>query len=93
MIKKHLFENRCDNADLKHCGKMPDARKELNRSVGEGRIEPRISVNSLERMGSRSHDLGAEIGMHSLTVNCDTFPDEENVAVVVPVTSVEVTCY
>ena len=30
--------------------------------------------------------------MHSFTVNCDTFLDEEKVAVVVPVTSVEVTC-
>ena len=43
-------------------------------------------------MGSRSHDLGAEIRMHSFTVNCDTFSNEENVAVVVPVTSIEVTC-
>ena len=30
--------------------------------------------------------------MHSFTVNCDTFSNEEKVAVVVPVTSVEVTC-
>ena len=30
-------------ADLKHCGKMPDAREELNRSVREGRIESRHS--------------------------------------------------
>ena len=28
-------------ADLKHCGKIPDAREELNRSVREGRIESR----------------------------------------------------
>ena len=28
-------------ADLKHCGKIPDAREELNRSVREGRIENR----------------------------------------------------
>ena len=28
--------------------------------------------------------------MHSFTVNCVTFPNEENVAVVVPVSSVEV---
>ena len=40
-------------------------------------------------MGSSSHDLGAEIRMHSFTVNCDTFPNEEKVAAVVPVTSVE----
>ena len=30
--------------------------------------------------------------MHSFTVNCDTFSNEEKVAVVVTVTSVEVTC-
>ena len=79
-------------ADLKHCGKIPDARKELNRSVREGRIESRNSINSLEGMGSSSHDLGAELRMHSFTVNCDTFSNEEKVAAVVPVTSVEVTC-
>ena len=42
-------------------------------------------------MGSSSHELGAEIRMHSYTVNCDTFSNEEKVAVVVQVTSVEVT--
>ena len=51
-------------ADLKHCGKIPDAREELNRSVREGRIESRHSINSLEGMGSSSHDLGAELRMH-----------------------------
>ena len=30
-------------------------------------------------MGSRSHDLGAEIKMHSLTVNCETFSNDEKV--------------
>ena len=30
--------------------------------------------------------------MHAFTVNCDTFSNEEKVAAVVPVTSVEVTC-
>ena len=79
-------------ADLKHCGKIPDAREELNRSVREGRIEPRHYIKSLEGMGSSSHDLGAELRMHSFTVNCDTFSSEEKVAAVVPVTSVEVTC-
>ena len=79
-------------ADLKHCGKMPDAREELNRSVREGRIESRHSIKSLERMGSSSHDLVAELRMHSFSVNCETFSNEENVAAVVPVTSVEVTC-
>ena len=52
-------------ADLKHCGKMPDARKDLNRSEREGRIESRHSIKSLEGIGSSSHDLGAEIRMHS----------------------------
>ena len=48
-------------ADLKHCGKIPDAREELNRSVREGRIESRHYVKSLEGMGSSSHDIRAEI--------------------------------
>ena len=43
-------------------------------------------------MGSSSHDLEAELRMHSFTVNCDTFSNEEKVAAVVPVTSVEATC-
>ena len=60
-------------ADLMHCGKMPDAREELNRSLREGRIETRHSIKCLEGMGSSSHDLGAELSMHSFTVNCDTF--------------------
>ena len=60
-------------ADLKHCGKIPDAREELNISVREGRIESRHSIKSLEGIGSSSHDLGAELRMHSFTVNCDTF--------------------
>ena len=77
-------------ADLRHCGKMPDACEELNRSVREGRIESRYSIKSLEWIGSRSHDLGAELRIHSLTVDCDTFSSNEKVAVVVPVTSVEV---
>ena len=38
-------------ADLKHCGKIPDAREELNRSVREGRIESRHSITNLEGMG------------------------------------------
>ena len=43
-------------------------------------------------MGSSSHDLGAELIMHSSTVNCDTFSNEEKVAVDVQVTSEEITC-
>ena len=79
-------------ADLKHYGKIPDAREELNISVREGRIESRRSIKSLEGMGSSSHDLEAEIRMYSFSVNGDTFLDEEKVAAVVPVTSVEATC-
>ena len=78
--------------DFKHCGMIPEAREELNRSVRERRIESRHSIKSLVGMGSSSHDLGAELRMHSFTVNCDTFSNEENVAAVVPVTSVKVTC-
>ena len=71
---------------------MSDAREELNRSTREGRIESGHSIKSLEGMGSSSHDLGAELRMHSFTVNCDTFSNEENVVAVVPVSSIEVTC-
>ena len=79
-------------ADLKHCGEMPDTREELNRSMREGRIESRHSIKSLEGIGSSSHDFGAELRMHSFTVKCETFSNEEKVAAVVPVTSVVVTC-
>ena len=58
----------------------------------EGRIESRHSIKSLEGMGPSSHDLGAELRMHSSTDNCDTFSNEEKVAAVVPVTSAEATC-
>ena len=60
-------------ANLKRCGKMPDAREEFSGSVREGRIESRHSIESLEWMGSRSNDLGAELIMHAFTVNCDIF--------------------
>ena len=70
---------------------MQDAREELNRSVREGKIESRPSIRSLEGMGSSTVDLGAELGMHSFIVNCDNFSNEENIAVVLPVTSAEVT--
>ena len=70
---------------------MPDAREELNRSVRDGRIKSRHSIKSPEGIGSSSHDLGAELRMHSFTVNCYT-SNEEKVAAVVPVTSIEVTC-
>ena len=71
---------------------MPAVREELNRSMREGRIESKHSIKSLEGMGSRSHDLGAELRMHSFIVNCDTFSNEEKVAAVVLVTSADVTC-
>ena len=58
----------------------------------EGIIESRHSIKSLEGIWSSSHDFGAELRMHSFTVNCNTFSNEEKVAAVVPVTSVEVTC-
>ena len=61
-----------------HCGKMPDAREDLNRSVREGRIESRHCIKSLEGMGSGSHYSGAELIMHSFTVNCDTFSNNNN---------------
>ena len=61
---------------------MPDAREELNRSVREWRMESRHSIKSFNGMGSSSHDLGAELRMHSFTVNCDTFSSEEKVAAV-----------
>ena len=70
---------------------MTDAREELNRSVRGGRIESRHSINSLKGMGSRSDDIGAIIRIHSFTLDCKTFSNEEKVAVVVPVTIIEVT--
>ena len=60
-------------ADLKHCEKMPDAREELNRSVREWIIESRYSIESLKGIGTRSHDLGTKLRMHSFTVDCETF--------------------
>ena len=41
-------------------------------------------------MGICSRDLGAELRLHSLTMDCDTFSNEKVVGVV-RVTSVEVT--
>ena len=48
-MKTPLFRIDVTRADLKHCGKMPDAREEFNRSVREGRIESRHSIKRLER--------------------------------------------
>ena len=58
----------------------------------EVRKESRHSIKSLDGMGSSSHDFGAELRMHSFTVNCDTFLNEEKVAAVVTAKSFEVTC-
>ena len=55
-------------------------------------IKTPLSFRSFDGIGSSSHDLGAELRMHSFTVNCSTFLDVERVAAVVPVTSVKVTC-
>ena len=92
MVKTPFLRIGVTRAELKHCWKMPDARGELNGSVREGRIESRHSIKSLEGMGSSSHDIGAELRMHSFTVNCDTFSNEEKVVAIDPVTSVDVTC-
>ena len=51
VIKTPLFRIGVTRTDLKHCGKMPDTREELNRSVKEGRIESRHYIKSLEGMG------------------------------------------
>ena len=78
-------------ANSKNYWKMTDAREEFIRSVREGRIESRYFIKSLAGMGSRSHNLGAEIRMHSFTVNCETFANEKKVALAVQVKIVEVT--
>ena len=62
---------------MRHCGEMPTKRKELNRSVREGRMESRHYIKSLLWIRSRSHDQGAELRMHSFTINCDTYSNEE----------------
>ena len=64
-------------ADLKHCGKMPNEREDLNRSVREWIMDSRHSIKSPEGMRSISHDFGAELRMRSFTLNCDSFSSEE----------------
>ena len=44
----------------------------------------------MKRIRSRSRDVGAEIRIHSFTVDCDTFSNEVKIEVVVLVTSEEV---
>ena len=58
-------------ADLKHCGKISEAREELNRSVREGRIESRHSIKSLEGMGSSSHVCHKYVFKRDLCDNSD----------------------
>ena len=58
----------------------------------EGGIECRHFIKSLGGMGSRTHDFRTELIMLSITIDYDTFLGERKVAVVVPVTSVNVTC-
>ena len=48
-------------ADLKHCGKIPDASEDLNRSVRDRRIESRHSIKSLEGMGVKFTRLRSRI--------------------------------
>ena len=91
VIKIPFLRIGVTKANLKHCVKMPDTRDELSRFVRDGRIESRHSIKGLEEMISRSHDLGAELRMHSFTVGCDTFSNEKRVTVVVSVISVDVT--
>ena len=70
-----------------------DSICKLNRSVRKGRIEFRHSIKRVKDIGSNSHDLGAELRIHSWTVDCHTFLNEEKVAAVLSVTSVDVTDY
>ena len=46
---------------------MSDASEELNGTVRELKIESKHSIKCLQGIGSRSHDFGAELGMHSFT--------------------------
>ena len=77
VIKTPLFKIGMTRADLRHCGKMPNEREELNRSVREWIIDTRHSTKSPEGMRSSSHAFGAELRMHSFTLNCDCFSSEE----------------
>ena len=56
-------------------------KKELNGSVRNNKIYRRF-IRSLERSGLRSHDVVAELRKHSLSLDCDSFSNEERVAVV-----------
>ena len=53
-------------------GRISDTREEINTLVREGKVEFRHFIISLEGIGSWSHDLGAEVSIHFLTVDCKT---------------------
>ena len=74
-------------ADMKNLGEIEDACKKINRSVRDGEIVTRHSIKKMKGMGSRSHDLGADLRMLYVKVDC-VATKKEKVAVVVPVTSV-----
>ena len=69
VIKTPFLIIRVTRDDLKHCGKMPDVREELNRSERKWKIESRHSIKSLEWMGSRSYDLVAKSRMRMATLS------------------------
>ena len=49
--------------------------------MSEGRVESRHYIKSLEVIGSRSHDLDAELCINSFTVDYDTFSNEEKILI------------
>ena len=68
-------------ADLKHCGKIPEAREESNRSVREGRVELRHYIKSLEGMESSNHFLGyATFELATIPLLFCTYVDEAEVS-------------
>ena len=71
-------------ADLKHCGKMPDASDGLSRSVREGRKKPDI----LLRVWKEWDLCYTSLEQNSFTVDSATFSSVEKVALVVQATSI-----
>ena len=51
VIKTPLLRICVTIDDMKHCGRMPNAREDLNRSLRE----ENLNIKSLEGMRSRSH--------------------------------------
>ena len=49
---------------------MSDAKENLNIFMREWKMESKYCVKILDRMRSRSNDIGAELRMHSFTVYC-----------------------